>query len=160
MTTFTNLLVSFIFLIASFFILSSSVFAEHPKDHKETMEKKSDRLSEPSKSSASDKHGQTSTTDKVQQKLEDREERISESIPHRDQDRAGKTIEEKRDIDSDGPRADGAENTPIDAPPKVDQNQPATLVNPTDPSGSNVTSPTGKNPEQPMRSNRPSGTDR
>lgn len=122
MTTFTNLLVSFIFLIASFFILSSSVFAEHAKDHKET---------------------------------------ASEPAAPRDQDRAGKTVEEKRDIDSEGPRSDAAENTPIDAPsPKVDRNQPSALVNPTDPSGPNVTSPTGKNPDQPMRSNRPSGTDR
>ena len=107
---------SVLFTIGIFSISSTSLFAEYDSKQKEMMNKEAGELSSSNKNVTSDKQGETTGTDKVQQKLHDREDasHTSESDKHRDQDRAGKTVEEKRDIHSDGPRADGGEDTHLE----------------------------------------------
>ncbi len=109
-----NFLIYFSF--GMFSVISTSVVAEYDSKQKEMMSKESEELSNSNKSLATDKQVETTGTKKVEQKLHDREEaaQSSESSQHRDQDRAGKTIEEKRDVNSDGPRADGNEDTPLE----------------------------------------------
>ncbi|SFE64406.1 hypothetical protein [Nitrosomonas sp. Nm166] len=103
-------------IISLFFIMSTSVFAEYDKEKKDAMHKEFDELSESNKNLTVDKQAETLGTHKVQEKLHDREDsaHTSESAKPRDQDRAGKTVEEKREVHSDGPRADPAEDSPLE----------------------------------------------
>lgn len=98
------------------FVLSSSVQADDV-DQKENMNGESKELSDSNKDLTVEKQAKELNTHKVEQKLHDREVIMksaeSAEMP-KDQDRAGKTISEKRDVHSDGPRADGNENTPLE----------------------------------------------
>jgi hypothetical protein len=78
------------------------------------MNKESGELSQSNKEFTADKQAETLGTRKMQEKLRDRDadqERSSKSELPGNEDRSGKTIEEKREIHSDGPRADSDKNT-------------------------------------------------
>ena len=76
-----------------FLIMSASVFAEYDSKQKKEMNKESEELSLTNKNLTVDK-GRSSKSD----------------LP-KSEDHSEKTIEEKRDINSEGPRADSDENT-------------------------------------------------
>lgn len=106
---------SFISLFGLLFV-STYTFGEYDSKQKEAMGTESSELSQMNENSSSSKSGDNNLNEKLQHKLEDREKAEKDSDAHKlkDQDRAGKTVEEKRDINSDGPRSDAGEDTPLE----------------------------------------------
>lgn len=102
--------------MAGLFFVNTYSFGEYDSKQKEIMNKESSDLSHKNEKSSVSQQGEKNLNEKVQHTLEDREkaEKNSEAHTSKDQDRAGKTIEEKRDISSDGPRADAGEDTPLE----------------------------------------------
>jgi hypothetical protein len=102
-------------LTVLFLILNSSVQAQNDIDQKESINTKYVELSDSTKDLTVEKQAEELGTDKVEQKLHDREvikrSKETDDWPQY-QDRAGKTIPEKREVHSDGPRADGNEENP------------------------------------------------
>ena len=111
-----------VFITGIFLIMSASVFAEYDSKQKAEMNKESEELSQSNKEFTVDKQAETLGTHKVQEKLHDREvdkDRTTKSELPKNEDRSGKTIEKKREIHSDGPRADSDENTAAETPQSI-----------------------------------------